>query len=101
MAIEDLKPYQFTKDKQPPNESKRKPKLKTLIKRTLKENYKVFEGKIKDGNSNFWKMGIDEVSEKVNKHKVDGSIQTGLDITKLSKEDMKRIKDNLDLLLKE
>lgn len=39
MALEDLKPYQFTSEKQPPKESKRVPKWKTRLKQLLIENY--------------------------------------------------------------
>lgn len=91
------KEYRFSSTNQPPPESKRVPKIKTLIKKTIRENFDVFKDKIKDGNDRFWKIGMDEISEKVNKHKVNASITNKLDDK--DKESIK--KELIDILKKE
>ena len=94
MNDENLRPNRFSSTNQPPPESKRVPKIKTLIKKTIRENFDVFKGKIKDGNDKFWKIGMDEISEKVNKHEIKGKLETKI-------EDKEIIKKELIDILKE
>jgi len=95
MAIEDLKPYEFTSENQPPNESKRVPKLKTRIKKLVNEHFDVFAEKIEKGNDKFWKMAIDEISEKVNKHLVKSKVEK-----EINPEDKEAIKNELLEIIK-
>ncbi len=59
MAIEDLKPYQFTKDKQPDPSKKRVPKYKTRLKKFIMDNINVVNEKMKQGNSKFWEIAFE------------------------------------------
>lgn len=81
---------QFSKDNQPSNESKRVPKIKTRLKKMVRDHIEKFEEGLEKGNPAFWKMALDNVVEKPKstvENKIKGEIDNKVEVILVKSDD--------------
>lgn len=57
----------FSSDNQPSPEKKRVPKIKSLIKKSIREHYDAFDEKMAKGDYQFWKVAIEQIEGEPDK----------------------------------
>ena len=58
------KPWQFSKENQPDPATMRKPKIRSMVKAAIRENWGEFEKKLRAGDRDFWRYALEGIKEK-------------------------------------